>query len=59
MGHSAQESNLNRPLAAFGNARSAIMKNTRYVLTEQPAQLMAPVTLNIEGNLLAELNLYR
>ncbi|MCF5736424.1 hypothetical protein [Pseudomonas syringae] len=35
------------------------MKNTRYVLTEQPAQLMAPVTLNIEGTLLAELNLYR
>ncbi|KPW23135.1 hypothetical protein ALO83_103715 [Pseudomonas cannabina pv. alisalensis] len=35
------------------------MKTTRYIRTEQPALLTAPVTLNIAGTLLAELNLYR
>ncbi|MCF5371942.1 hypothetical protein [Pseudomonas syringae] len=35
------------------------MNNTRYIRTEQPVLLTAPVTLNIAGTLLAELNLYR
>ncbi|KPC31068.1 Uncharacterized protein ABJ99_4884 [Pseudomonas syringae pv. cilantro] len=35
------------------------MKNTHYIRAEQPAILTAPVTLNITGTLLAELNLYR
>lgn len=34
------------------------MNNTRYIRTEQPVLLTAPVTLNIAGTLLAELNLY-
>lgn len=35
------------------------MKKTSYIRTEQPELLTAPVTLNIAGTLLAELNLYR
>ncbi len=35
------------------------MTKCRYIRTEQPALLTSPVSLEVAGTLLAELNLYR